>query len=266
MDRPLVERFWDNQLDSDSEGAPAAAPMPMTSLAENVPPTMPAATSGPPTCISYQHPGSNPPTGWLSLGCWEEMQFAEGEVAAGSGGGASSSSGGMGIGSGTSASAVSALSVVVVEDDPTDDELIAIGPSAPSSASPVQFWILRIGPRMVEADDCVRENCDRIRWDLPPPGANIADHAIGIINDTLRRGYVKAFYIGLTARLRQRWEGEDNPLPGRKPMIGHNVAWQHMVIVGCSDHADKIGQAEISVVAQFRRFDRGRLPSQPKWP
>ena len=108
---------------------------------------------------------------------------------------------------------------------------------------------------MVKANAFVRANADRMRWQLPPPGANIVDHAIGMITETLHEGYVKAFYIGLTHRLSERWEGAPS-YRGREPMRGHKVAWQKMVIVGCSDHADEIGNAEISVIAQFRRHDR----------
>ena len=263
MDRPYVDRFWDNQLDSDCEGAPDAAPVPIPSPAEHAPPSMPAASPRPPLCASYQHPSRVPPVGWVSLGCWEEVRFGAGEVAAGSGGAASSSSGGMGTGVGTGVSAVAAPSVVVVveDDDEADggDVPISIAASANASASPLEFWIQRIGARMAAADAFVRGNADRMRWQLPPPGASIVDHAIGMINDTLGQGYVRVFYIGLTAELGRRWDGDPNPIAGRKPMQGHKVKYQKIVIVGCSDHDDEIGDAEISVIARFRRHDRNGI-------
>ena len=135
---------------------------------------------------------------------------------------------------------------------------MAVG-SAQSSVSPLQFWIQRIGDRMVEAADVVRDNSYRLAWDLPPPGSDIADWAISRIRDILSQGYVKAFYIGLTSRLRERWFGS-----GR--MVGHHVKWQQMFIVGASDHADEIGNAETSVISQFRRYGpRGVFVSHPAW-
>ena len=248
MNRPIIQRILEDALDSDCEGPPAV-PAHMAPLAETAIPPVQAVPLAMPTlrpmCWSNQHPS-------LRVG------IARG--VAGVGGGAASSSGGMGVGSGSVGSAISAPAEdVVIDDSSAEDEPIAIAPSS-SPDSIMWSWIQRIGVRMIEADEFVRANGNRVRWHLSPPGQNIVDFAIAYVNDVLDQGYVKAFYIGLTAKLPQRWSGQSRSIAGSRPMRGHNVKWQRMVIVGASDDADEIGNAEISVIAKFRRHDlRGQL-------
>ena len=105
---------------------------------------------------------------------------------------------------------------------------------------------------MVEADAFVRGSGGRVRWHLPAPGSSVVEWAVAHINDVLAQEYVRSFYIGITSLLRRRcWDAE----------YGHFVkGWQVMYIVGASDRADEIGNAETSVIAAFRRVGvRGQL-------
>ena len=242
MKRPIID------LSSDSDDAsPAAALVPRAPLAEVGP-----SPARPRKCKSYQHPSTSTRSGWIALGCWSEL-FLEGdpypsdeEVSSseGVGGGASPASGAMGTGSGGLAGSIEVGRPIVA------------GPYANVFPPHVRFWIDSIGERMWEAEEFVRAYSDRVRWHLAPPGSNIVDACIAHINDILGQQFVREYYIGLTARLPQRWVGERRPLVGRRPMRGHNVRFQEMVIVGVSADAGEIGDAEEAVIAQFRRFGR----------
>ena len=114
MKRTIIEL-----TDSEDEG-PAAAPVPITPLAELAP--------GPPTCRSYQHPSNtnHHRTGWLELGCWQDVRV-EGE---------SSSGATMSVGSGSLGLAVGVPSEAVVIDDSAEagGPIIATASSASSSS------------------------------------------------------------------------------------------------------------------------------------
>ena len=144
-----------------------------------------------------------------------------------------------------------------------EDEPIAMADRLTFSADPtVRFWMAldgAIGRRMARFAEIVSVSGGRLSWHLSPRGPHghsIVDWAVCYINDTLAMGYVRQFYIGLTARLGPRWYGTFFPIGGRRPMRGHNVKWQRMVILGVSDRADEIGNAEKSIIAQFRKYDR----------
>ena len=269
----------DRLQDSFDEAPSAQTTQPVAPVVEVAPPPELAAPPPIPTsvpmCWSFQHPSKKL---WRRrlLGCVDGLHVgADGGIAGGvvgSGGGAASSSTGVAGGvvfAGVLAS--SSRTEVVVEDDPSgDDEPITTVPPASASASatrppiggiencsgsPLKFWMRRIGARMVEADAFVRGSGDRLDWDLTPPGQNIVDWAIAYIQNVLARAWVKAFYVGLTSSLRQRWLGEDSPSHGRARMEGHKVkGWQRMTLLAVSDLPDVIGDAEKAVIAKFRRW------------
>ena len=131
-----------------------------------------------------------------------------------------------------------------------DEQPLTVGQAATIFASPLQFWIDKIGNRMVQAHRFVEANSNRVSWRLPLLRQNIIEWTITHIEDILAQQYVKSFYIGITARLEQRWSGG----PGIK---GHkNDGWQRMYLLAVSDDPDEIGDAEKSVIGRFRRWGR----------
>jgi len=233
MKRSIADRLLDSDSGNEEGPTPAApeepAPTPSQAVvviddsSEDEPiATVPSRF----TCRSYQHPSTNQhSTSWLVLECWDEVRV--GDDGGGGGSGATSSGGDL----------------------------------ANASLSPLQFWIQRIGNRMVEADGVVQDSGNRIRWHLPPPDSDIAAWAVGHTRDLLSQGYVRAFYFGITQALSDRWYGTVR-------MRGHRQAgWHKMIILAASDSADAIGQAEVDAIAQFRRYDsRGILVSEDGHP
>jgi hypothetical protein len=237
--------------ESDSEDLPGSLstlPLPRAEAAPSLEQAPPNSTpSSQMTCWSLQHPSTTPATGWVELECWDYLDISEEGVELGLAVGPDGGVGYVASGSGSVGNETRNLAMIPC-DSSGDDEPVATAQSASSFVSPLEFWIARIGNRMVEANEFVRGSCDRLGWELPPVGASIVDWAIAHILNTLSRQWVAAFYIGLTARLPQRWLGEDE-------MVGHKVkGWQRMILVGVSESSDEIRNAEIAVIARFRRI------------
>ena len=166
-------------------------------------------------CRSFQHPSLVPSRGWVATGNWSEL-FLEGTP-------------------------------YPDEESVEVDEVLE-----DVCASHVRLLIGSIGERMREADEFVQANSHRVSWHLAAPEADIVNATIAHINAVLADQFVREFYIGLTARLPQRWFGETKPFNGRPPMRGHRYRFQEMVIVGVSGWAEEIEDAETRVIAHFR--------------
>ena len=100
---------------------------------------------------------------------------------------------------------------------------------------------------MVEADDCVNASRNRIRWDLAPLGSDIAAWATSRVRDMLSQGFVKAFYIGLTAQLPKRWETTSlasQPCSTRSCVVlwVPKLAFQNAILQNLSNAGPKIDQ------------------------
>ena len=198
------------------------------------------SSSSRPLCWSYQHPSTTPHTGWVEVDvAWDSVDCSSVD------------------GIFPRCSSVSDISLAEedVEDDDVSLAFVPTGAFALYLARPLQAWIERIGARMIEANEFVNTSQGRISWDLPPLDYWIGAWAPARIRDELDRGYVRQFYIGLTADLRQRWEGNSQPTDGREPWSGHSAKWQKMILVGVSKYHGEIAQAEIETISQFRRFD-----------
>ena len=104
----------------------------------------------------------------------------------------------------------------VVGVDSSDEDVVAVGPgtSTSAAASPIEFWVQRVGEPMVRAVNEVAACGNRIQWNLPPHtlGLSIVDRTVAHIKDTLAEGYVAAFYVGYTTSASWRW---------RHPETGH---------------------------------------------
>lgn len=130
-------------------------------------------------------------------------------------------------------------------------DALIVGHVASEAVTPMQYWSDRIGSRMDEAVVDARAHGSRIRWNIAPVRANVVDWCIAHINDVLDEGYVAAFYIGISHRIAERWQHPHNPSRGHC-----RTGYQRMVVCAVSDQSDAIGNAEVSVIARFRRFGR----------
>ena len=133
------------------------------------------------------------------------------------------------------------------------EEVPLPSPSASYMESPLRYWSLRIGGRMVETVKDVEGYAEYLRWCLPPiPGQSIVMWARSHIIDTLAQGSVKAFYIGITHQCAKRWWRTD---------YGHNLAgWHRMNLVAVSDLSDEIAGAEETLLEEFRHYGyRGKF-------
>ena len=133
------------------------------------------------------------------------------------------------------------------------NELARVVPSsfALYVASPVQWWVQRIGPRMVEAVDHVEGFGGRVQWHLPPTlGHSISLWTTDHIRSTLAQGSVCAFKIGITQQLGIRWS--------RFPDGYLHEGWHRMHVCAVSDDKYEIKRCEELVIDQFRiRLRRG---------
>lgn len=143
-----------------------------------------------------------------------------------------------------------AVIVIVDDDDDGHGENAAPSPSASGTATPLRYWVERIGCRMAQAEQDVTGFGGRVCWNLPHTlGHNTVEWAIAHINGILDQAYVKAFYVGITHKVGWRWSDPD---------AGHRrKGWQRMFLLAVSDSSDVISQAEIAVLEEFRFYCRG---------
>ena len=138
---------------------------------------------------------------------------------------------------------------------------IAPNPSALYAASPLDYWVGKIGSSMEKAVCDVRGMGGDVCWQLPPTlGHDIVMWAVAYIDGELAKGLVNSFYIGLTSLVYDRWWGNID-----RQMVGHRRKnWHRMTHLAVSDQAGVIADAEREVISFYRgRNSYGRpLPSR----
>lgn len=211
-------------MDSDSDVPPVPALATFTSAPQ--PSLGPASASGTPLATD-EAAGSNE-----GDGAYVEMANARPGRASGPG-------------------VTTATEIIVIDDDFDGRGAVAIGPPTARRWDPMQYWMQRIGDRMGETISEARSHGNSIVWHLPPFRADPVEWCVGHIEEGLHEGYVAAFYVGVTHRVAERWL---HPL---YPERGHRRRGFHrMVICAVSDLSGEIGNAEIAVIARFRRWGR----------
>jgi hypothetical protein len=165
--------------------------------------------------------------------------------------------------------------VITLDDDDDDDDVIVVitrdppgvvaslAPDMAASyiASPLAFWIGKIGYAMETAVLDVSHMGGQVVWQLPPTlGQDIVMWAVAHINGALAQGGVHSFYIGLTSLVYFRWWGRKDadirsgPLLNDKVMVGHCFkGWHRMTLLAVSDDAGVIARAEKAVIGQYRQ-------------
>ena len=245
MDEGLASLLWD----SDVFVAPGADALPLP---------VPDAPSSEPTDTH----APLPPAADL----WHVYGLASDDDADGVGGGGAAASG---------VPAVAAPGVIASDDDVDDDDVNAVITRDPPGvvaslvpdmaasyiASPLAFWIGKIGDAMEKAVFDVSHMGGQVVWQLPPNlGQDIVMWAVAHINDALAQGGVHSFYIGLTSQVFHRWWGRRDadlrrgPLIFDRVMVGHCFSgWHRMTLLAVSDDAGVIARADRAVIGQYRQ-------------
>ena len=259
MNEGLASLLWD----SDVFVAPGAVALPLPLPV--APPPAPAAAHVP-----------LPPRADL----WHAYGLADGDDADGGGGGEAAAFGVPAV----AWTRPLAPGVITLDDDDDDDDVIVVITRDPPGvvaslvpdmaasyiASPLAFWIGKIGYAMETAVLDVSHMGGQVVWQLPPNlGQDIVMWAVAHINDALAQGGVHSFYIGLTSLVFFRWWGRRDSdlrrfigplLPHQRRdtvMVGHCFSgWHRMTLLAVSDDAVDIARAERAAIGQYRQ--RGR--------
>jgi hypothetical protein len=250
MSKGLSSLLWDPY----GFAAPGADTLPLP--LPDTPPPAPTATHAP----------LQPRLDW-----WHVYGLAADDDVVGGGGGQASASGVPAV----AWTCPLTPGVITLDDDDDDDDVIVVitrdapgvvaslAPDMAASyiASPLAFWIGKIGDAMEEAVLDVSHMGGQVVWQLPPTlGQDIVMWAVAHINGALAHGRVHSFYIGLTSLVSFRWWGRrehqlrSGPLMNDRVMVGHCFkGWHRMTLLAVSDNDLDISRAERAVIGKYRQ-------------